>query len=800
MASYLLRGRKTIAYVILAGFLFLPPAISVFAQLNNNAPSTTPGSSAADAGALNRDKTAPSFVSISATSSEPTTMTVFWVTDEPATGVVEYGPTTAYGNFSETTGLALEQDQFIVELFPGTTYHYRIIATDEAGNVGYSEDRTLTTAEGPEIGDVQPPNITYFGFSDITATSAKVIVDTDEETTARLEYGLAPGETLVTVPSSDAELAIAHVFLLSDLEADTTYHVRVTAEDGMGNSTTSPEETLVTAAPIVVEPLPVPLPEAAATSGPPVVPKPPTPGPPALTILEHDVSDITTSTVLLTWATSRPAFATIYYGTTPAYGQSVSVTDIRSSHALVLTGLLSDTTYYYEIVTESANGDQAIVEQQEFTTLEVIPPGPNLIISNVNVPDVSQTEATIYWNTNLPADSQVEYGLTTNYNHTTSLDTNLTTVHQVRLTGLAPGETYHYRVISKTQDGEVALYEDRTFSTLEVATAPPPSSLWTHTPVLSSVVVSDLRVIHESPTTITVAWTAPVVADVVVDEYSYDMRYSEGAIAGHDFSLLAKGQEILFRPEDHETDGHTVTFTYIGLSPSTQYHFALRIHEPHGQVSHVSKEVIGTTHHAPEDPNDPEAPTGPPPTPPQLITIRAMDSQVAFLWQHSSLLPVEKTVIVRKQGTYPSSPFDGEVVYEGDGSTFTDTGLQNGHVYLYSLFHLGPYGHFSAPLKVMAIPQEEVTQISLESRPVHHLTPIYLFTEELEYGDRGTDVHNLQTLLAAYPDLYPEGLVTGYFGPLTRAAVRRFQEKFGLEVTGRLDVATRQQLEVFSAR
>lgn len=66
------------------------------------------------------------------------------------------------------------------------------------------------------------------------------------------------------------------------------------------------------------------------------------------------------------------------------------------------------------------------------------------------------------------------------------------------------------------------------------------------------------------------------------------------------------------------------------------------------------------------------------------------------------------------------------------------------------------------------------------------LTPALLFadsllvTRALEIGDRGEDVSALQMTLASDPSIYPERLVTGYFGLLTRAAVRRFQEREGI--------------------
>lgn len=51
---------------------------------------------------------------------------------------------------------------------------------------------------------------------------------------------------------------------------------------------------------------------------------------------------------------------------------------------------------------------------------------------------------------------------------------------------------------------------------------------------------------------------------------------------------------------------------------------------------------------------------------------------------------------------------------------------------------------------------------------------------ELREGMRGEDVETLQEVLATDSSIYPEGLVTGYYGPLTRAAVQRFRSQHNL--------------------
>lgn len=51
----------------------------------------------------------------------------------------------------------------------------------------------------------------------------------------------------------------------------------------------------------------------------------------------------------------------------------------------------------------------------------------------------------------------------------------------------------------------------------------------------------------------------------------------------------------------------------------------------------------------------------------------------------------------------------------------------------------------------------------------------------LREGVTGDDVKTLQAILSADPAIYPEGLITGYFGRLTAQAVKRFQKKHGIE-------------------
>lgn len=83
-------------------------------------------------------------------------------------------------------------------------------------------------------------------------------------------------------------------------------------------------------------------------------------------------------------------------------------------------------------------------------------------------------------------------------------------------------------------------------------------------------------------------------------------------------------------------------------------------------------------------------------------------------------------------------------------------------------------------------------------KPTPTPAPAFAITSDLAAGSQSNQVAQLQAYLASDSSLYPEGLITGYFGPATQRAVKLFQAKYGLPQVGRVGPQTRAKLaEIF---
>ncbi len=60
----------------------------------------------------------------------------------------------------------------------------------------------------------------------------------------------------------------------------------------------------------------------------------------------------------------------------------------------------------------------------------------------------------------------------------------------------------------------------------------------------------------------------------------------------------------------------------------------------------------------------------------------------------------------------------------------------------------------------------------------------------LKKGESGDEVRKLQEFLSQFTDIYPEGLITGYYGALTESAIKKLQEKHGIETVGNVGPKT----------
>jgi hypothetical protein len=363
---------------------------------------------------------------------------------QATTWYVEYGTTTGYGRqtASQSAGSGTSNVQVsavLTGLAPGTTYHYRLVATNGAGT-SRGGDGIFTTTSGP---------VAVTGAaSDVTATSATLAATVDPNgraTTWFFEYGTSTSYGAKTATrSAGSGTASAGVSApVSGLATGRVYHYRIVATSDAGTSRGADRTFTTPGAP------------SAATGS---------------------VSAITTRSAKLAGTVTPNGQTTSWYfeyGTTTAYGSKTAAKSAGSGTRAVgvsttVSGLRAATAYHYRLVATNTSGT-SLGADRVFGTA-----GPPIVRTGITL-ELGPSSARPTGSVN-PRGRRTtwwfEYGATTRYGSRTAIRSAGSSFGEqsvsASLSRLRTAATYHYRLVARNDAGTTR-GADLTFTTSGVS-------------------------------------------------------------------------------------------------------------------------------------------------------------------------------------------------------------------------------------------------------------------------------------------------------------------------------------------
>jgi fibronectin type 3 domain-containing protein len=246
----------------------------------------------------------------------------------------------------------------------------------------------------------------------------------------------------------------------------------------------------------------------------------------------------------------------IYYGTSSSvYSTSI---DVKLVTTYTVTGLASG-TYFFAITAYNTAGLESGFSNEVSAPLG--PPDTTApIISDIMASSITGISATIRWTTDEVSDSQVDYGTTTSYGSSTTLDAGLVTAHSQVLAGLSPGTTYYFRVRSKDAAGNLRIQ----------AAGLPFTTLDTIAPVIFDVRSSNITGVGA-----TITWSTDEASDSQVD---YGITPAFGSSTVRYATMVTAHSQAL-----------------TGLLPVTTYYFRVKSGDAGGNLATSSSFTFTTT-------------------------------------------------------------------------------------------------------------------------------------------------------------------------------------------------------------
>ena len=222
------------------------------------------------------------------------------------------------------------------------------------------------------------------------------------------------------------------------------------------------------------------------------------------TISDVSTPVISSNAAVIVWTTNEPSTSQVSWGTKTGELTRDTILDntLSTYHIVSLSSgtndiagapnTLSPTTPYFYVVKSSDAALNSVVSgegtfnttndgqisiftitpsssylngngNQSNITADTTPPK----ITDMKISDITSFGATISFNTDKDTVSNIDYGKTADYDKSNEGNNPETfkTSHSIKLTGLAIGTDYHFRIVAVDKMGNVATGEDQTFKT-----------------------------------------------------------------------------------------------------------------------------------------------------------------------------------------------------------------------------------------------------------------------------------------------------------------------------------------------
>ena len=344
----------------------------------------------------------------------------------PVSYNISYGTT---ANLSGATVLNnVTSPRTLSGLSAGTVYYYKVTAVNQGGNAD-SPISSLTTS-------LAPPAAPILGTVTPAQTSAGIAWTSGTGGGAPASYSLSYG-TSSTLAGATTVANVSSIYNLTGLTASAVYYYSVSAINSAGSTSSviGSFTTSVTA-----------------------------PGAPVLGAV---TADITTASVTWSQATTggTPTSYNFLLSTNSALTGATPVTGATSPRSL--TGLIANTTYYYQVIALNSSGQMAS-SIGSFTTKPLAPAAPAL-----GTITPQQTSAAIAWSAGsgggIPASYSLSYGTSSTLIGATNV-ANVTSVYN--LSGLVANTLYYYRITATNISGSTSS-SIASFTTLALAPGAP---------------------------------------------------------------------------------------------------------------------------------------------------------------------------------------------------------------------------------------------------------------------------------------------------------------------------------------